>query len=127
MSVYTVSGTGNDYDKLESEPASEDKRVYPNTVGAFGVTSPDRSTNSIKGQWTRPYGLISSYRIECISSTGGIPHLAEDLDSNVTEYTCTGLSAGHVYTMSVYTVSGTGNNYDILESEPASEDKRVCK
>ncbi|XP_070551111.1 fibronectin-like [Ptychodera flava] len=125
MSVYTVSGTGNDDDKLESEPASEDKRVYPNTVVALGVSSTDRSTNSIQGSWTIPEGLISSYRIECISSTGGYPHLAEDLDSDITGYACTGLSAGHLYTMSVYTVSGTGNDDDKLESEPASEDKRV--
>ncbi|XP_070551088.1 receptor-type tyrosine-protein phosphatase beta-like [Ptychodera flava] len=125
MSVYTVSGTGNDDDKLESEPASGDKRVYPNTVGAFDVSSPDRSTNSIQGTWTIPDGLMSSYTIECISSTGGYPHLAEDLDSDITGYNCTGLSAGHLYTMSVYTVSGTGNDYDKLESEPASEDKRV--
>ncbi|XP_070551089.1 fibronectin-like [Ptychodera flava] len=125
MSVYTVSGTGNDDDKLESEPASEDKRVYPYTVVAFGVSSHDRSTNSIQGTWTGPEGLISSYRIECISSTGGNPHLVEDLVSDTTEYNCTGLSAGHLYTMSVYTVSGTGNDDDKLESEPASEDKRV--
>ncbi|XP_070577137.1 fibronectin-like [Ptychodera flava] len=124
MSVYTISGTGNDEDELESEPASEIKRVYPNVVVSLAVISPDRSTNSIKGTWARPFGLISGYRIECISSTGGDGH-NKDLDSDTTEYTCTGLSAGHFYTMSVHTVSGTGHDDDKLESEPVSGDKRV--
>ncbi|XP_070577159.1 fibronectin-like [Ptychodera flava] len=121
---YNIYMRSHSVDEVSENSTTVTQRTNPNTVEVLKVTSPNRSTHSIMGTWTRPLGRISSYRIECNSSTGEQLHIQPDLGPMATNYTCTGLKAGHLYTMYVYTVSGLDDE-EKLESEPASEDKRV--
>ena len=81
--------------------------TVPNQVTA---TAGDSTVDSVSASWTKPVGIITGYEITCSSGSAS----PSSGDETLTEASCTNLTAGEEYTMTITSISnGLKNDYTI--------------
>ena len=81
--------------------------TVPNQVTA---TAGDLTVDSVSVTWTKPNGTITGYEITCSSGSAS----PSSGDETLTEASCTNLTAGEEYTMTITSISnGVKNAYTI--------------
>nr|XP_006815251.1 PREDICTED: fibronectin-like [Saccoglossus kowalevskii] len=98
FNVYTTVGS------LRSNPASLIQRTVPEMITV--ITLETVSTTAIEISWQHATGTYSNYEI-IYSPDGGISATPITVSSNVNSYTILGLEPGTVYTIDIYTISGS--------------------